>query len=144
MFWMSYSFFGRFPSIWILCINVSEHSVCSTCSIFTTTYEDGTDGRERVCRNVSTQNSGARKSPRIKYTTINYFFITKKVFQFNRFSLTLVGDRVTGQFGCHIWIQQCQNYKNHPKFNREQFFFCQPVLFFTNMCFRWSLSDFVE
>ena len=24
---------------------------------------------------------------------------------------------MTGQFGCHIRIQQCQNYKNHPQFN---------------------------
>jgi len=29
MFWMLCSFFWWFPSIWILCADVSEHSVCS-------------------------------------------------------------------------------------------------------------------
>ena len=48
---------GLFPGVWILCADVSEHSVCSI-FIFTQppAYEDGTD---IVFRNVSTQNSDA-------------------------------------------------------------------------------------
>jgi len=34
--------------------------------------------------------------------------------------LNLVGDRA---FFCRNLIQKCENYKNHPEFNRERFFF---------------------
>jgi len=46
--------FGRFSGAWIVCADVSEHSICSnlyrTCEQ-DTTYEDGTG---RVFRNVCT------------------------------------------------------------------------------------------
>jgi hypothetical protein len=60
MLWMLYPFFWVIPRVWIVCANVSEHSVCSiiigcvrrensSCShelrifVVHTTYEDGTN-----------------------------------------------------------------------------------------------------
>jgi hypothetical protein len=64
---------GKFPSVWILYANVSEHSVCS---IFIPACEDGTD---RV-RNVGIYNSDAEELPRRKPTT----FRTRRKFEIKK------------------------------------------------------------
>ena len=62
--------FGYFPGVWLLYVDVLEHSICSI-FIGYPAYEDGTD---RVFRNVGIQQSDAGKIPKRIHTTYRYTF----------------------------------------------------------------------
>jgi len=62
--------FGLFPGVWILCADVSEHSVCSIFLPAHITYKNVTD---RAFRNVGTYNSDIGESPKRKCTNAMLF-----------------------------------------------------------------------
>jgi len=78
--------FGRFPGVWILCADISEHYVCS---IFTggvsgipacTAYEDRTECSETSAHKI--QKSGNHRKERIQHSVNGEILKLRKLFSF--------------------------------------------------------------